>query len=155
MVLKGLPLNFKPFTMVITQKKTLTFSEFKVCLRSYEETDHMCYPHMNLTIYHKWRPHFKRLTQGINLVSTYSCYDYKLTNYNYNNYQKLQHSREDYKKTHPQRKTNIICCVYGKRGHKAFEYKNRRPKDFCQNIWTYSIGQTYFFALGYDIVSNE
>ena len=42
MVLKGLPLNFKPFTM--TQKKTLTFYEFKVCLRSNEETEHMCYP---------------------------------------------------------------------------------------------------------------
>ena len=45
MVLKGLPTNFKPFTTVITQeKKTLTFSEFRVCLRSYEETEHMCYP---------------------------------------------------------------------------------------------------------------
>ena len=43
MVLKGLPPNFKPFTMVITHKKTLTFSEFKVCLRSYEETESMCY----------------------------------------------------------------------------------------------------------------
>ena len=40
MVLKGFPLNFKPFTTVITQKKKiLTFSEFKVCLRSYEETE--------------------------------------------------------------------------------------------------------------------
>ena len=39
-VLKELPRSFKPFTTVITQeKKTLTFSEFKVCLRSYEETD--------------------------------------------------------------------------------------------------------------------
>ena len=37
MVLKGLPLNFKPFTTVITQKKkTLTFSKFKVCFKSYE-----------------------------------------------------------------------------------------------------------------------
>ena len=40
MVLKVLPQNFKPFTMVITQKKkTLTFSKFKICLRSYEETE--------------------------------------------------------------------------------------------------------------------
>ena len=42
MVLKGFPPNFKHFTMVITQKKTLTFSEFKVSLRSYEETECMC-----------------------------------------------------------------------------------------------------------------
>ena len=42
-VLKGLPSNFKPFATVITQKKKcLTFSEFKVCLRSYEDTDRMC-----------------------------------------------------------------------------------------------------------------
>ena len=44
MVLKGLSLVFKPFTTVITQKKNLTFSEFKVCLRSYEETERMYYP---------------------------------------------------------------------------------------------------------------
>ena len=47
MILKGLPPDFKPFTMVITQeKKTLAFSEFKVCLRSYEETEHMCHPRL-------------------------------------------------------------------------------------------------------------
>ena len=41
-VLKGLPFNFKLFTMIRTQvKKTLTFSEFKVNLRSFEETEHM------------------------------------------------------------------------------------------------------------------
>ena len=45
MILNGFSPNFKPFTMVIIQKKkTLTFSEFKVCLRSYEETELMCYP---------------------------------------------------------------------------------------------------------------
>ena len=45
MVLKALLPNFKPFAIVITQKKkTLTFSEFKVCLRSYEDTEHVCYP---------------------------------------------------------------------------------------------------------------
>ena len=45
MAIKRIPLNFKPFTMVITQKKkTLTFSEFKVYLRNYKETEHMCYP---------------------------------------------------------------------------------------------------------------
>ena len=68
MVFKGLPLNFKPFTIVKTKKKkTLAFSEFKVCFRSHEETEHMCYPQMNLTIYYKWRPHLKRLIQGIKL----------------------------------------------------------------------------------------
>ena len=43
MVLKGLPSNFKPFTTVTTQKKKVTFSEFKVCLRSYEEIEPLRY----------------------------------------------------------------------------------------------------------------
>ena len=33
--------------------------------------------------------------------------------------------------------------------------RNRRQSDFCHNIRTYSKGQTYFFALGYDIVSDK
>lgn len=40
MVLKGLPPEFKPFITVITQKeKSISFSEFKVSLRSFEETE--------------------------------------------------------------------------------------------------------------------
>ena len=40
MVLKGLPQEFKPFTTVVTQKeKATTFSEFKVALRNYEDTE--------------------------------------------------------------------------------------------------------------------
>ena len=52
-------------------------------------------------------------------------------------------------------KVNIICYVCGKRGYKAFEYKNQRQRDFCHNIRTYSKGQTYFFALGYDNVLDK
>ena len=41
MILKGLPqTRFKPFSTVVTQKdKALSFSEFKVALRSFEETE--------------------------------------------------------------------------------------------------------------------
>ena len=43
MVLKGLPMEFKPFVTVITQReKALTFAEFKVSLRSFEETEKSC-----------------------------------------------------------------------------------------------------------------
>ncbi|XP_063857145.1 uncharacterized protein LOC135098678 [Scylla paramamosain] len=43
MVLKGLPTEFKPFMTVITQReKALTFAEFKVSLRSFEETEKSC-----------------------------------------------------------------------------------------------------------------
>ena len=87
-------------------------------------------------------------------VSTHSRYDYKSTNYNYNNSQKPQLSREDYKISTP-RKTNIIFYICGKKGHKAIESKKQRERDFCQNIQTYSQGQTYFFTIGYDIVSDK
>ena len=40
MLLKGLPIEFKSFSTVVTQKeKAPTFPEFKVALRSYEETE--------------------------------------------------------------------------------------------------------------------
>lgn len=42
MVLKGLPSEFKPFTTVIIQKdKLVIFSEFKLALQSFEETEKM------------------------------------------------------------------------------------------------------------------
>ena len=41
---KWLPSNFKPFaTVIIQKKKTLTFSNYKVCLRSYKETERVSY----------------------------------------------------------------------------------------------------------------
>ena len=44
MVLKGLPNSFKPFSTVVTQKDNpMTFSEFKVALRNYEDTEKLCY----------------------------------------------------------------------------------------------------------------
>lgn len=40
MVLKGLPEDYKAFSTVITQReKTVTFSEFKIALRNYEENE--------------------------------------------------------------------------------------------------------------------
>ena len=43
MVLKGLPSDFNPFTTVITQKeKAITFSDFKVASRNYEDTMKCC-----------------------------------------------------------------------------------------------------------------
>ena len=42
MILKGLPSEFKSFSTVITQKETAPdFSDFKIALRSYEETEKM------------------------------------------------------------------------------------------------------------------
>ena len=40
MILKGLPLDYKTFCTVITQRKeAMTFKEFKIALRSCEETE--------------------------------------------------------------------------------------------------------------------
>ena len=52
---------------------------------------------MNLIIYYKWKPHFKKAKPRNKLgESTHSHYDYKSTNDNYNNYLKPQHSSKDY-----------------------------------------------------------
>ena len=98
MVLIGLLANFKPFATVITQKKkTLTFSKFKVGLRSYEETEHMCYPTDESYNILQMKTTFKKAKLKNKLgVSTHSHYDYESTNYNYNNYQKPQHSSKDH-----------------------------------------------------------
>ena len=95
MVLKELPPNFKPFTTVTTQKKTMTFSEFKVFLRSYEEREHMCSPPDESNKILQMKTIFKKAKPRNKLgVSTHSHYDYKSTNYN--NYQKPQLSSKDY-----------------------------------------------------------
>ena len=51
MVLKGLPVEFKPFTTVITQKeKPLTFAEFKVALRNFEDTEKVSESDVNSSV---------------------------------------------------------------------------------------------------------
>ena len=112
MTLKRLPLNFKPFTTVITQKKkTLTFSEFKVCLRSYDETERMCYSPDESNKF-QMKTTFVKINPRDNPgVSMHSHYDYKSTNYNYN-CQRPQRSGVDYK-IFPPGKTNIICYFVG------------------------------------------
>ena len=111
----------------------------------------MCYPPDESNNILQMKTTFKKINPRNKLgVSSYSRYDHKLINY----YQKPKHSREDYKISLPW-KTNIICYVCGKRGHKAFECKNQKQKDFYQNIRTYSKGETYFFTLEYDIVLDK
>ena len=124
MILKGLPPNFKPFTTVITQKKkTLTFSESKICFRSYEEKEHMCYPPDEFNNILQMETTFKNINPRNKLgVSTYSCYDYKLTNYNHNNYQKPQHSREVFKAPPPGKQISFVTFV-GREAAKHFNEK--------------------------------
>ena len=132
LVLNGLPPDFKPFTTVITQKKK-TLTEFKVGLRSYEETDRMCYhpPNESKNIL-QMKTIFKKINPRNKLrVSTHSRYDYKSTNFDYNNYQKPQHRRENYKNP-PPGKTNVIYYIYWKKCHKVFQCKNRRQKEFVR-----------------------
>ena len=141
MVLKGLPP--KPFAMVITQKKkTSTFSEFKVCLRSYEDTEHMCYPSDESNNILQMKTTFNRVTPRNKLgVSTHSHYDCKPTNYNYNNYNKPHHSSKNYNISIQGRQILfIISAIKKKKSHKTFQCQNKRRKDFWQNIKTYSKG---------------
>ena len=97
---------------------------------------------------------FKRVKPRNKLgVSTYSCYVCKSTNYNYNNYFKLIVKTIIFPTLSG--KTNIICYICNKKKHKVFQCQNKRRKYFCQNIKTYSKGQMYFFALGYDIIADK
>ena len=49
MILKGLPHSYKPFVVYITQSdKAMTFLEFKVAIRNYEENDRSSEPSGNL-----------------------------------------------------------------------------------------------------------
>ena len=100
----------------------LSLQPFIVCLRSSEETEHMCYPppdESNKIL--KMKSTFKKINPWNKTgISTHSHYDYKSTNYNYNNYQKPQHSRENNKIYLPG-KPNIMCYVCGKRVYKPFE----------------------------------
>ena len=98
----------------------MTFSDFKVCLRIYEERKHMCYTPslMNPTVYY------------IYIVVKTIIF--------------------------PPRGRQILFVTSAiKKVHKAFQCWNKRRKDFCQNIKTYSNGQNYFFDLGYDIISDK
>ena len=131
MVLKGLPPNFKPFTMVITQKKkTLTFSEFKVCLRSYEETERIYYPLDESNSILQMKTTFKKINpKNKTGVSTHSFYDYKSTNYNYNNYLKPQHSREDYQIS-PQGRQILFFRFVGRETTKYLNVKTKGKEIF-------------------------
>ena len=53
----------------------------------------------------------------------------------------------------PSREDKYYLLRLWEEGHKALEYKSQR--DFYHDIRTYSKGQPYFFALGYDIVSDK
>ena len=41
MILKGLPKEFKPFSVVINDKEKLSFAEFKIALRNYEDNENL------------------------------------------------------------------------------------------------------------------
>ena len=77
----------------------------------------MCYPPDESNNIFQMKTTFKKINPRKKPgVSTHSHYDYKLTFFNYNNYQKPQHSRKDCKIS-PPGKTNIICYVCGRSPH--------------------------------------
>ena len=114
----------------------------------------MCYPQDESNNLLQMKTTFKKINPRNKLgVSTHSHYDYKSTNYN--NYEKPQHSREDYKTSLLLGKTKIICYICKRKATKLFNVKTEGKKIFCQNIRTDSKGQTYFLTLVYDIVSDK
>ena len=99
MILKGLPIMYKPFVVVITQQeKAVTFQEFKVSisLRNYEENDKACSS--------------KNETNKV-MKARYG-------NQQYNN------NKDRPFENKPQRRS-IICYSCGEPGHKSSEYTNK------------------------------
>ena len=73
MVIKGLPENFKPLTVVITQSdKKYTFTEFKTALRSFEETENCSSHQENDSI---MKSLFRPSAQPQNTSSRITCYN--------------------------------------------------------------------------------
>ena len=141
MVLKGLYPNFKPFITVITQKKkTLTFSEFKVCLKRYEETESMPYPPNESNNILQMKTIFKKINQ----MNKPSRYGNTLTNDNYKNYQIPRLIEKTIKVTAP-REDNFITFVR----RKDTKHFNLNTEYFCQNIRTHSKGKICFFTIQY------
>ena len=71
-----------------------------------------------------------------NGANTHSRYDYKSTNYN--NYNKPHHESKNYNIPHQERQIFVTSVI------RAFQCKNKKRKDFCQNIKTYLRDQTCF-----------
>ena len=156
MVLKELSPNFKPFITVITQKKkTLIFSEFKVCLRSYEETECICYSPDESNNILQMKTTFKKINpRNKRGIITHSRYDYKST-YNYNNYQKPQHSRENDKISLHQGRQILFVMFGGRESIKHLNVKTEGKKIFVKIYKPILKGQNYFFTLGYNIISDK
>ena len=115
MILKGLPPEFKPFTTVITQKeKPVNFSEFKVALRSYEETEKACRSSENnddviMKIDYKSRVSNSRPSKPVN--------------------------SQDGMSYRPS--SNLVCFTCGKPGHRASACYSK-VKRWCENCKNHS-----------------
>ena len=113
MVMKGLPPEFKPFTAVILQKDdTLTFQEFKVALRNFEETE-------------------KPSAEGSSVLHVSASsrrYSHK------SQYSQPQNSNFTQYRDKP--KFEGTCFTCKRRGHRSRECRsnaNRRWCDICKN----------------------
>ena len=111
MILKGLPSEYKPFTTVITQKeKSLNFTEFKVALRSFEETEKACRPSVekdDVVMKFESKAYSGRPSKAMNI-------------------QEGKYSR-------PCSSPGLVCFKCGKQGHKAAEcYSRPKVKRWCE-----------------------
>ena len=106
MVLKGLPDQFKPFEVVVTQNNSIiTFAEFKIALRNYEDTEN---------------------ARGSRGESD------SVKHFVHNNNNKKHFGGNSYSNNNNSRK-QIVCYKCGAPGHKSPQCKNKQYCKLCKS----------------------
>ena len=126
MVLKGLPNIYKPFVVVITQaEKAMTFQDFKVSLRNYEENEKASCSSNEMNSVMRVENKQGHVQQGKN--RNYNDYnDYNVNEYNneYFNANENNNSVMRIVNKHQGQNKSIICYACGLSGHKSSENAN-------------------------------
>ena len=118
MVLKGLPSCFKPFEVVVTQNHdVLTFSDFKIALRNYEDTENA------------------RLAREGDSVKHFVQHRKFGGNSNNNPRQGSNNNGGNTEKNDNGGAGAVVCFLCGGNGHKAFRC-NKKGKKWCKNCKT-------------------
>lgn len=110
MTMKGLPIQFKPFTTVITQKETpISFAEFKVSLRNFEDTEKIQQTESSVMTY----THYTKQKSKTSATNKW-CKNCKMTNHNTEHCRRVASSNQVYQ---PKKKDSRWCEICQNQTH--------------------------------------